>query len=145
MTISEMHMAINLGVQKVASFQVDTILIEEMDLEINKSIERFVNQRYNKFGKYTYDYSEGQYDYPYNNKPFPLEGPITEDGESDTSLKINIVSNQIETNVLDDYSGNQNYGFAYSDYRPKFDSKTVEAKKIKRTNIIRKSKNNGAY
>ena len=61
MTIAEMHTAINLGVQKVASFQVDTILIEEMDLEINKSIERFVNQRYNKFGnKYRTGFEESQ-------------------------------------------------------------------------------------
>ncbi len=56
-----MHIAINLGVQKVASFQVDTILLEEMDIEINKVIERFVNQRYNKFGnKYQVGFEETQ-------------------------------------------------------------------------------------
>ena len=61
MNISDMHIAINLGVQKIASFQVDTILIEEMDIEINKSIERFVNQRYNKFGnKYQVGFEETQ-------------------------------------------------------------------------------------
>ena len=35
--------------------------------------------------------------------------------------------------ILDDGSGNQNYGFAYSDYRPKFDDKTFELKQVKNT------------
>ena len=61
------------------------------------------------------------------------------------SLKINITSNQIESNILDDLSGNQNHGFAFSDYRPNFDNKTLEPKKVKNTNRIRSSKNDGAF
>jgi len=45
-TIQEMHIAINLGVQKLASFQVDNLLPEEIDHEINMAIRRFINQRY---------------------------------------------------------------------------------------------------
>ena len=42
-----MHIAINQGVQKIASFQADTLLPEEIDLEFNMAVRRFVNQRYN--------------------------------------------------------------------------------------------------
>ncbi len=42
-----MHIAVNLGVQKVASFQVDNLLSEEIDHEINMAMRRFINQRYN--------------------------------------------------------------------------------------------------
>ncbi len=41
-----MHIAVNLGVQKLASFQVDNLLPEEIDHEINMAIRRFINQRY---------------------------------------------------------------------------------------------------
>ena len=61
MNIADMHIAVNLGVQKVASFQVDTLLTEEIDFELNKSIERFVSQRYNKLGnKYGTGVEESQ-------------------------------------------------------------------------------------
>jgi len=61
MTIAEMHTAINLGVQKIASFQVDLFLSTEIDLEINKNIDRFTKQRYNSLGnKYTQGFEESQ-------------------------------------------------------------------------------------
>ena len=41
-----MHIAINLGVQKLASFQVDNLLSQEVDHEINMAMRRFINQRY---------------------------------------------------------------------------------------------------
>ncbi len=41
-----MHIAVNLGVQKLASFQVDNLLPQEIDHEINMAIRRFINQRY---------------------------------------------------------------------------------------------------
>ena len=41
-----MHIAINLGVQKLASFQVDNLLPQEIDHEINMAVRRFINQRY---------------------------------------------------------------------------------------------------
>jgi|TARA_R110000744_G_scaffold281190_3_gene393136 hypothetical protein len=61
MTIAEMHIAINLGVQKIASFQVDLFLQTEIDIEINKNIDRFVKQRYNALGnKYQTGFEESQ-------------------------------------------------------------------------------------
>jgi len=55
MTINEMHIAVSLGVQKIASFQADNLLPEEIDHEINLAILRFVKQRYsqlsNRIGK----------------------------------------------------------------------------------------------
>ena len=50
MTIQEMHIAVNLGVQKIASFQADSLLPEEIDYELNAAVRRFVSQRYNKHG-----------------------------------------------------------------------------------------------
>lgn len=47
MTVNEMHIAVNLGVQKIASFQVDNLLPQEIDHELNLSMIRFIKQRYN--------------------------------------------------------------------------------------------------
>jgi len=46
-TINEMHIAVNLGVQKIASFQVDNFLPQEVDHELNIAMDRFIKQRYN--------------------------------------------------------------------------------------------------
>ena len=48
MTIAEMHIAINQGLQKIDSRQVDIFLPQELDLEINKNIHRV------KINKYEY-------------------------------------------------------------------------------------------
>ncbi len=42
-----MHIAVNLGVQKLASFQADNLLPEEIDYELNLATMRFIKQRYN--------------------------------------------------------------------------------------------------
>jgi hypothetical protein len=47
MTVNEMHIAVNLGVQKIASFQVDNLLPQEIDHELNIAMTRFIKQRYN--------------------------------------------------------------------------------------------------
>jgi len=47
MTVNEMHIAVNLGVQKIASFQADTLLPQELDFELNIAMMRFIKQRYN--------------------------------------------------------------------------------------------------
>ena len=61
MTIAEMHIAINQGLQKIGSFHADNFLPEEIDLELNKQILRFVEQRYNKKGnKYQTGFEESQ-------------------------------------------------------------------------------------
>lgn len=46
MTIDEMHIAVNLGVQKIASFQMDNFLPQEIDFELNTAMDRFIKQRY---------------------------------------------------------------------------------------------------
>lgn len=47
MTVNEMHIAVNLGVQKIASFQADILLPQELDFELNTAMMRFIKQRYN--------------------------------------------------------------------------------------------------
>jgi hypothetical protein len=47
MTVNEMHIAVNLGVQKLASLQADVLLPEEIDFELNLAMLRFIKQRYN--------------------------------------------------------------------------------------------------
>jgi len=83
--------------------------------------------------------------YPNNKIPFPEDGPITNDFYSDKSLKISINSTSIETNTFDDKSGNNNYGFLYNDFEPKFDSETLEPKSTKNIGLSKTSKNDGAF
>lgn len=42
-----MHIAVNLGVQKIASYQSDNLLPEEIDHELNLAVTRFIKQKYN--------------------------------------------------------------------------------------------------
>jgi hypothetical protein len=61
MTIQEMHIAVNLGVQKIASFQVDNLLPQEIDHHLNISMDRFIKQRYSSFGnKYGTGFEQSQ-------------------------------------------------------------------------------------
>jgi len=61
MTINEMHIAVNLGVQKIASFQADALLPEEIDYELNTAVRRFISQRYNTQGnKYRRGFEQSQ-------------------------------------------------------------------------------------
>jgi hypothetical protein len=56
MTVADMHIAVNQGVQKIASHQVDVLLPQEIDFELNKAQDKFVKNRYNQFGN---KYSRG--------------------------------------------------------------------------------------
>ena len=56
MNVAEMHIAVNQGVQKIASHQVDVLLPQEIDFELNKAQDKFVKNRYNQFGN---KYSRG--------------------------------------------------------------------------------------
>lgn len=47
MTVNEMHIAVNQGVQKIASFQVDNLLPQEIDHELNLAMMRFIKQKFN--------------------------------------------------------------------------------------------------
>jgi hypothetical protein len=61
MTIQEMHIAVNLGVQKIASFQVDNMLPQEIDHELNNAMERFIKLRYSTYGnKYQRGFEQSQ-------------------------------------------------------------------------------------
>ena len=61
MNIQEMHIAVNQGVDKIHSFQADLILPEEIDIELNKNIHRFISQRFNSKGnKYGVGFEESQ-------------------------------------------------------------------------------------
>ena len=68
-----------------------------------------------------------------------LLAPITNQDFTHYNLEFTIVREQISNNVLDDTSGNLNYGFAFSDYKPKFNLETTEPKQIK------SSKKRGAF
>lgn len=46
MTVTEMHHAVEQGLQKVASASFDTFLPEEIDFALNKMQERFIKQRF---------------------------------------------------------------------------------------------------
>jgi len=60
-TAQEMHIAVNLGVQKLASFQADNLLPEEIDYELNIAMRRFISQRYNPQGnKYQRGFEQSQ-------------------------------------------------------------------------------------
>ena len=84
-------------------------------------------------------------DYPNNKTPFLLEGPITDDNLVDESLIMSINTNSQESNVFDDNSGNNNYGFSYSDFKPIFNKKTLKPEKTRNVALTKVSKNNGAF
>ena len=60
MDIEQMHLAVQQGVDKINSFQADTLLSEEIDLELNKAINKFVNLKYGKNNIYTKGFEESQ-------------------------------------------------------------------------------------
>tara|TARA_R110000796_G_scaffold10289_1_gene34317 strand:- start:3976 stop:5796 length:1821 start_codon:yes stop_codon:yes gene_type:complete len=60
MDINNMHIAVQHGVDKINSFQADSLLSEEIDLELNKSIMRFVNLKYGKNNMYGQGFEESQ-------------------------------------------------------------------------------------
>ena len=61
MNIQEMHIAVSQGVDKIHSFQADVLLPEEIDLELNKNIHRFISQRFNTKGnKYGTGFEQSQ-------------------------------------------------------------------------------------
>jgi len=61
MTIQEMHIAVNLGVQKIASFQSDNLLPQEIDQELNTAMDKFIKRRYYPLGnKYRTGFEQSQ-------------------------------------------------------------------------------------
>ena len=84
-------------------------------------------------------------DFPNDKIPFPKQGVITDENEINQSLLINLTSEKIDNNVIDDKSGNQNLGFLISDYKPSFDKKSLKPKKRKVFSKVKTEKNNGAF
>jgi len=60
MNVVQMHLAIQQGVDKINSLQADMLLSEEIDIELNKSMSRFLNTKYGKGNKYGKGFEEGQ-------------------------------------------------------------------------------------
>ena len=56
MNVTDMHISVNHGVQKIASHQVDVLLPAEIDHELNKAQMNFIKQRY---GTYSNRYMRG--------------------------------------------------------------------------------------
>lgn len=60
MNVQEMHLAVQQGVDKINSLQADMLLSEEIDMELNKSLTRFINTKYNKNNLYRRGFEESQ-------------------------------------------------------------------------------------
>ena len=61
MNIGQMHISVQHGVDKINSVQADLLLPEEIDLELNKNIQRFINHRFNSRGnRYQVGFEQSQ-------------------------------------------------------------------------------------
>ena len=60
MDIVEMHAAVSQGVDKVHAQVADTLLVTEIDLELNKAIQQFISSRFQKNNKYQQGFEESQ-------------------------------------------------------------------------------------
>ena len=60
MNVASMHLAIQQGVDKINSLQADLLLPEEIDIELNKSQDRFINLKYGRNNKFQKGFEESQ-------------------------------------------------------------------------------------
>tara|TARA_R110002012_G_scaffold11069_5_gene49691 strand:- start:10750 stop:12258 length:1509 start_codon:yes stop_codon:yes gene_type:complete len=60
MDIQNMHIAIRQGVDKINSLQADSLLSEEIDIELNKNMRRFINLKYGKNNIHRKGFEESQ-------------------------------------------------------------------------------------
>ena len=60
MNVTEMHLAIRQGVDKINSLQADMLLSQEIDIELNKSLSRFVNTKYGRNNIYRQGFEQSQ-------------------------------------------------------------------------------------
>tara|TARA_R110000744_G_scaffold152721_1_gene266911 strand:- start:391 stop:1590 length:1200 start_codon:yes stop_codon:yes gene_type:complete len=60
MNVGQMHIAIQQGVDKINSLQADMLLPQEIDIELNKSMRRFINLKYGKNNKYGQGFEQSQ-------------------------------------------------------------------------------------
>ena len=60
MNVAFMHLAVQQGVDKINSLQADMLLPQEIDIELNKSMFKFVNLKYGKNNKFNTGFEESQ-------------------------------------------------------------------------------------
>jgi len=60
MNVNQMHIAIQQGVDKINSLQADMLLSEEIDIELNKSMSRFLNTKYGRNNIYRQGFEQSQ-------------------------------------------------------------------------------------
>ena len=60
MNVLEMHIAVKQGIDRIHSQRDDQIRTEELDLELNRAMQRFINQRYGKNNAYQEGFEESQ-------------------------------------------------------------------------------------
>jgi len=60
MNVNQMHIAVQQGVDKINSLQADMLLSQEIDIELNKSMSRFINSKYGKNNIYRKGFEESQ-------------------------------------------------------------------------------------
>jgi hypothetical protein len=60
MNVLEMHIALQQAVDKINSLRANNLQPEERDLELNKAMQRFINQRYGKNNIYGKGFEESQ-------------------------------------------------------------------------------------
>tara|TARA_R110000765_G_scaffold422681_1_gene530638 strand:+ start:383 stop:1546 length:1164 start_codon:yes stop_codon:yes gene_type:complete len=60
MNVTQMHIAIRQGVDKINSLQADMLLPQEIDIELNKSQSRFINTKYGHNNIYQKGFEESQ-------------------------------------------------------------------------------------
>ena len=60
MNVQQMHLAVQQGVDKINSLQADVLLPQEIDIELNKSLIKFIATRYGKNNIYRKGFEESQ-------------------------------------------------------------------------------------
>jgi hypothetical protein len=60
MDVTQMHLAIQQGVDKINSLQADLLLPEEIDLELNKAQSKFINLKYGINNRYRKGFEQSQ-------------------------------------------------------------------------------------
>jgi hypothetical protein len=108
-----------------------------------------VNYYYPVLPKFSSDGNFQENNYPFRNGeekiPFPLNGPITDENYKNNNLKISLGSDSVDRNVLNDKSGNKNYGFIFNDYKPEFNNETLKPSKVRNLSSIKITNKNGAF
>tara|TARA_R110000850_G_scaffold45004_1_gene113967 strand:+ start:500 stop:1639 length:1140 start_codon:yes stop_codon:yes gene_type:complete len=60
MNVQQMHLAVQQGVDKINSLQADVLLPQEIDIELNKSLIKFISTRYGHNNMYRKGFEESQ-------------------------------------------------------------------------------------